>query len=300
MTQSSLAIFSNFFIDNEERLQRMKDSFFSFRDINPKEWVINIRGSLKYKAGNFLKKELGADLNLFYLQSKQGWMHDSLMISKKINSDYVFYWIEDHILISSPSDLMNCIMEMKEFDVDHFLYSFFLDKLRENFNLIEPHKLGKYIKVHKLDLKNCLKISKLVGEFYTVSCVSIMRKKFFIDILLSRKPYLKRWHKNLPFDFEKISSDKIFPVIWHALPNQEQFVAIDDDLGQPGYSLISRELYPNRISREAMKILEFNYLMKIQEKIKKLIPIKIRSFILWPLKFARSLFNTLNFLINNR
>ena len=49
-----------------------------------------------------------------------------------------------------------------------------------------------------------------------------------------------------------------------------------------------------------MKILEFNYLMKIQEKIKKLIPIKIRSFILWPLKFARSLFNTLNFLINNR
>ena len=99
MTQPSLAIFSNFFIDNDERLQRMIDSFFSFRNINPKEWVINIRGSLKYKAGNFLKKELGEDLNLFYLQSKQGWMHDSLMVSKKINSDYVFYWSEDHILI---------------------------------------------------------------------------------------------------------------------------------------------------------------------------------------------------------
>jgi len=90
MTQPSLAIFSNFFIDNEERLQRMKDSFFSFKDINPKEWVINIRGSLKLEAGNFLKKELGENLNLFYLQSKQGWMYDSLIISKKINSDYVF------------------------------------------------------------------------------------------------------------------------------------------------------------------------------------------------------------------
>ena len=54
----SLAIFTNFLIDNDERLQRMKDSFYSFKDIKAKEWVINIRGSLKHKAGNFLRKEL--------------------------------------------------------------------------------------------------------------------------------------------------------------------------------------------------------------------------------------------------
>tara|TARA_B100000787_G_scaffold166711_1_gene152341 strand:+ start:251 stop:1153 length:903 start_codon:yes stop_codon:yes gene_type:complete len=300
MTQPSLAIFSNFFIDNEERLQRMKDSFFSFKDINPKEWVINIRGSLKLEAGNFLKKELGENLNLFYLQSKQGWMYDSLIISKKINSDYVFYWIEDNILISSPIDLKNCIMEMKEFDVEHFLYTFFLDEKRNNFDLIEPYKLGKYIKVYKLDLKNCSKIRKLAGEFYTVSSPSIMQKDFFIKILLSPKPYLKRWHRNLPFDFEKVSNDNIFPVVWYSLPNKEQFVVIDDNASQPGYSLISRGLYPNRISRYNMKILEFGHLYKISEKIKKLIPIKIRPFFLWPFKFLRSLFYTLNFLINNR
>ena len=66
MISPSLTIFSNFFIDNEERLQRMKDSFYSFRDIKPKEWVINIRGSLKYDAGNFLKSELNENLNLSY------------------------------------------------------------------------------------------------------------------------------------------------------------------------------------------------------------------------------------------
>ena len=300
MAQPSLAIFSNFFIDNDERLQRMKDSFFSFRDINPKEWVINIRGSLKYKAGNFLKKELGEDLNLFYLQSKQGWMYDSLMISKKINSDYVFSWIEDHILISSPADLKNCILEMNEFNVDQLWYSFLIDEIKDQFNIIKPYKLGKYIKIMKLDSTNCSKIRSSTGEFYTVSSLSIMGKNFFIDILLSRKPYLKRFHKNTPFNFEKISCDKIFPVIWHALPNQEQFVAIDDDFGQPGYSLISRELYPNRVSRIDMKFLDFGWFMRIQEKIKRLIPIKIRSFLLFPLKFIRSLFYTLNFLINNR
>ena len=111
MISPSLTIFSNFFIDNEERLQRMKDSFYSFRDIKPKEWVINIRGSLKYDAGNFLKSELNENLNLSYLEGKRGWMQDSIKISRQISSDYVFFWIEDHIMIASPDELKKCIFE---------------------------------------------------------------------------------------------------------------------------------------------------------------------------------------------
>ena len=86
----------------------------------------------------------------------------------------------------------------------------------------------------------------------------------------------------------------------HSLPNSELFVSIDDDLCQPGYSLISRGLYPDRISRDNMKVLEFGYFEKIKIKIKKLIPLKIIQLILWPFKFFRRLFYTLNFLINNR
>ena len=67
MKQPTLAIFANFFIDNQERLQRMKDSFYSFKEANLNQWVINIRGSLKSQAGEFLKKEIGEKLQLFYL-----------------------------------------------------------------------------------------------------------------------------------------------------------------------------------------------------------------------------------------
>ena len=91
MISPSLTIFSNFFIDNEERLQRMKDSFYSFRDIKPKEWVINIRGSLKYDAGNFLKSELNENLNLSYLEGKRGWMQDSIKISRQISLIMFFF-----------------------------------------------------------------------------------------------------------------------------------------------------------------------------------------------------------------
>ena len=92
MIQPSLAIFSNFFIDNEERLQRMKDSFYSFKDIEPSEWIINIRGSLKYEAGNFLKTQLKDFVQIYHIESKRGWMYDSLTISESINSEFIFYW----------------------------------------------------------------------------------------------------------------------------------------------------------------------------------------------------------------
>ena len=298
MTQPSLAIFSNFFIDNEERLQRMKDSFFSFKDINPKEWVINIRGSLKLEAGNFLKKELGENLNLFYLQSKQGWMYDSLIISKKINSDYVFYWIEDHILISSPSDLQNCIMEMKEFDIDQLWYSFLTNRNRKILNIVEPYKLGKYIKVIKLDSKNCSKMSSLFGEFYTVSGMSIMRKNYFIKILSSHKPYLKRFHKDLPFNFEKSVKDNIFPVIWHSIPNHEQFVSIDDNCGEPGYCLISRGLYPNRVPRVDLNSLESSTISGRRIKFEKIIPKILRALLIPVFFFISRVYNTVNFYWN--
>ena len=33
--------------------------FFSFKDINSNEWIINIRGKFKHKAGEFLKMNWG-------------------------------------------------------------------------------------------------------------------------------------------------------------------------------------------------------------------------------------------------
>ena len=85
----NLCIFANFFIDNEERLQRMKDSFNSFRDSNPNEWRINIRGRLKQEAGNYLLKELGGRLNLNYIETKKGWFHDSFFFMKDVKSDFI-------------------------------------------------------------------------------------------------------------------------------------------------------------------------------------------------------------------
>lgn len=299
LDQPTLAIFANFFIDNDERLKRMKDSFLSFKNVHPNEWVINIRGSFKYEAGNFLKKELGDQISLFYLKSSQGWLYDSRIITHKIDSNYILFWIEDHILVDTPANLKNCIVEMSKLNVDQLSYSFLTREAKNMFSIIEPYKLGSYIKVQRLDAEACLKIRKLFSEFYIISCVSIMHKKFFRKVLLSPKPYLKRWPLDVPFDFEKKSKDKVAKVIWHAIPNNELFAPIDDDTSEPGYSLISRGLYPNRVSRSSLKYIEFGYSDKKRQKLKDMVPKIIRPLALFIFHYVRSVYYTINYLIKN-
>jgi hypothetical protein len=299
MKRSSLAIFANFFIDNDERLQRMKDSFHSFKGSNPNQWVINIRGQLKHQAGDFLKNEIGKKLKLSYLQSRRGWFYDSKIIASKIYANYILFWIEDHILISTPEILNNCVAEMSEFNVDQLWYSFLTKEIKARFNILKTHKKGRYITVTKLDYESCSKIrNKLKNDFYTVSAVSIMNKNFFMKVLTSHKPYLKRWPRHLPFDFEKKSSDKISSLIWHSLPNQELFVAIDDDRDEIGYSLMSRGLYPNRIDRNYLKILEYKNSFKWKIKIKIFFSGKYMKYFLPMLHYINRIYNTLNLIFN--
>ena len=56
-------------------------------------WVINIRGSYKSHTFDFLKEHLGEKLYHYDLQSSNGWFHDTRVMLKDINSDYIFFWI---------------------------------------------------------------------------------------------------------------------------------------------------------------------------------------------------------------
>lgn len=299
----SLTIFANFFINNKERLQRMKDSFKSFRNINPNEWVINIRGEYKSEAGDFLKNEIGENLSLFYYNSGYGWFYDSRKIYQNITSQFVMFWIEDHILLVEPEILSKCINEMDQQKVDQLWYSWHIPYVIEPFNEVDIFKEGKYIVSRIIDKVACSKIravrkhKDIYGDFCIVSAQSIMKKEFFKKILFSNKPYLKRRPRKTPHDFEKISKDSISNKIIHALPKQELFASIDDDLHHEGYSLISRGLYENRISRKKLEILE-DPPMKIRLIIKKILPKKMKKIFLLIIGYFYRIFYTINFFSN--
>ena len=259
----SLTVFANFRIDTEERLQRMKDSFESFKDAEINQWVINARGHYKDDAIQYLKDRLGEKLISLYLESKEGWFSDSRKMINEIKSDYVFFWIEDHICMCGTQRFNVVVSEMKRLGVEYLGYSWFgmglfLNQFR-NIGGTEGNSLTLYNYTKELNLlrqKNSL--VEIGVKSYFISACGIFRKDLFVKILVSNRPYLRRWPKQTPFDFEKRWDDIYILPVRYGVPKFEMFSAIDDDNVHPGSSLFARGLYPNRVSRSDMLAIRDN------------------------------------------
>ena len=92
---------------------------------------------------------------------------------------------------------------------------------------------------------------RLIGfKSNIISLAGIYSIKMFIKIIKSKKPYLRRWPKQTPFDFEKKWCDTYILPVKMAIPKYEIFSNIDDDNLINGSSLISRRLYPKRVIRK--------------------------------------------------
>ena len=277
----TLAVFANFRIDSHERLKRMKDSYYSFNKTKISQWVVNIRGEYRNSAAKFLNQKLGKKLSLTTLETGNGWFFDSKIIAKKILSDYIFFWIEDHICTCTQKKLDLTIKDIKKNNIEYFQYSWFgRGLLLKEFKNIKK-KQTKYIYIfnynksaHKIRCENTKQTLSI--KPYILGMQGIFKNNFFFKILNSKKPFLRRWHKDTPFDFEKNGDDTYILPIKYSLPKFEIFSSIDDDNQYPGSSLISRKKYPNRIERKKMNQIRENKLKKnnfiiIRKIIKKVL-----------------------------
>ena len=106
---SNLTVVANFFIDNEERLLRMKDSLQSMKEISINQYIVNVRGRFAEQTINHLKSNIdGKKLKIYSLQSSLGWFYDTSRLMHLINTSYVLTWIEDHICMA-PKFINNVI-----------------------------------------------------------------------------------------------------------------------------------------------------------------------------------------------
>lgn len=264
---TTLTIFANFFINNEESFIRMKDSFNSFKDIKADKRVINVRWQYKLDTLFFLHDNLGKKLVAYLMESKKWWFHDTRQILKDINTDYVFFWIEDHINLVDTSKYDEILHEMKENNVDELFYSFYhFWRCAKTFANVNKNEC-KNINVISLNKENNV-IAQKEKEFYIISAVSFFKTDFFKKIISKNDPILRRRPKQTPFDFEKWPRDIHWLPFTFAYPKYELFASIDDNNTYDWYSLQARWLYPIRKDRKEMKnenklkIILRNYLPK--------------------------------------
>lgn len=265
---ATLTIFANFCINDEERFLRMQDSFRSMKDINASKWVINVRGKFKFKTLFFLHEYLQERLVPYMLESEKGWFHDTKIMLPSINSDYVFFWVEDHINLVDVAKYQDILNEMKKSDSEYICYSWWFSG--------QPLEIYKEVK--KIELKNIFtftldeKMNRSIHKAYVISMVGIFSEMLFKKIII--KPPLLRWYpKQTPLDFEKGANGSDWLPIRYAIPKYELFACIDD--GGDEYSLQGRGLYPKRETRPISKPIEVpdpKWRIVFRTKIKKYIP----------------------------
>ena len=229
-----ITIFANIKIDDIQRLNRFKKSFFSIEGIKPDLWVINIRGKFRKFAYAFLNTNIKKNkLILFDLNSKQGWFYDTRKMLPYIKTKLVFIWNEDYILKEKLKCIHNIIKDMNTLKIDQFTYGSLYPDNYKLFKLLGC-KETKYFFYKRFSKKSRLIFNKFKKKMninsFIISLPTILNLKTFKKVLLSDHPPLKRWSKYTPFDFEKGPFDYDFLPITTAFPkNIHLFEDIDYD-----------------------------------------------------------------------
>ena len=247
MPDPTLTVFANFRINEPERLLRMKDSFLSFKEIDAVQWVINVRGRYKMDALCFLHGHLQERLVPHLIESGRGWFADTRDILPKIDTDFVFFWLEDHINQVDVTNYRAILREMVVSGAQAVRYSWWRNgKLTDVFSGIQKIAYEHIEAFHFGEAENEIMHGGDPKMGYILDIPSIYQIDLFRKIVLADDPTPRRWPKETPFDFEKNSEDVQWLPLKLALPKYELFAPIDDDLGILGSCLQARGLYPCR------------------------------------------------------
>ncbi|MBU2509430.1 SIS domain-containing protein [Patescibacteria group bacterium] len=270
-----LTVFANIRINDPERLQHMKDSFYSFRSISD-NWVINVRGSQRQQAVDFLKKELGNQITLFeLLDDKRGWIQNTLKMLPSVKYDYMLVWNEDHICLAEPDEIKGVVNEMKDHNVVYLPYTWwFFGKIKKGLEAL-PFNHARFIDHVTLSSDDWKKATDKGYPYGLIALCGIFKVTFFKQLMLldkyklplflttnfyrfatvlnkigisfnQRKAFntvnkllfhkLRRYSKETPFDLEKDRSRTEILPLKVAWPKKELFACIDDELKCDGVS----------------------------------------------------------------
>ena len=265
---SNLTIFANFFIDNEERFLRMKDSLQSMKAIKVDHYVVNVRGRFAHQVIDYLKSNVEKP-HVFSIESYAGWFYDTSKISHLIKSSYVLLWIEDHICMA-PDKVNTVVNDMEKTSADILTYTFWCNgKFLQRYKAIEQTDASSITWFdHTPENNDQVQSNQYEMTSYLISYASIIKTDFFKKII-NDGGREQRWSKMTPFDFEKAPEDAHWLPLRRANPKLELFASVDDDVDVPGSSLQARGLYPKRLDRQTYTRDSTGFLKKLSSRIRK-------------------------------
>ena len=209
------------------------------------EFSIRVRGSYQEQAFGAAREILTkhhARFMMYVGDTVPNWKLNTLAQVKESSATSFFILNEDHFPMVPVDMLVEYFHYCQKNKIDIGLLVF-PESYQRLYDYLTPQftGLGSFFFGEMTD-KTWKDIPTEVKN-YPVSLVGFYSRKYLEKILLSRRPFLRRYPFNSPFDFEQAGSEKwIFP-FQIAFSKNNILGCIDDDGGQPGASLISRGLY---------------------------------------------------------
>ena len=251
--QPTVSVFANFLIESPERLLRMQDTILPLLGFGFQNWVVNVRGDLAEKACSYIKEQVADELVLTSETNALGWLSQTFEMSANLKGDYVLIWLEDHMLMADHKTLSNVVTDMNKTSCDVLMSSWFTEAYHEQYKPLTRSEETATMISYKLNEVTTKHICKeKLSLVFVSSMTSIMTKDYFQ--LNARPQFIRCWPHETPFDFEISWFGRVKPDVVLGQAKLEIFASIDDSARSKTYSLIDRGLYPNRVSREDMRI----------------------------------------------
>lgn len=270
-----ISVVGNLRINSLSRLNHFKDSFLSFHQLSD-NWVINIRGTYRTAALEFIRQRLTHTLiEHSLLDDTKGWAVTTLAMMADVKYDYVLLWNEDHVNVANPDIFPQLIQEITTNAIDCLSYTWY----HVPQDLGVPIATGTHIDTYWITPATWATSLGKNPSLYIISSPSIFRKSLLEKLLwedIQKWPWplarivrkishlmskllatpssplfykinsnlfsdrLPRFTKETPFNLEKEPHRTDYLPLRFGLLRQELFACIDDDLGTPGSSLLAR------------------------------------------------------------
>jgi hypothetical protein len=245
----SLLIYGNVLIESERKLDFFKFTLPLWVDFWEAPTIIRVRGQHAREAEKFARNLRNVELRTGseYLT----WRAQVRADLAHVPQTYVFQYFEDHMPHPDASPPGQIVSQLRDQEPDILQYSWHPSYLPLRDMLLE-FGAGVYssMMVQAMSRSMLKKVGRQTG-LYSISLTSVFKREFFLRLLGTVRPIVRRFDPTAPFDVEQRATSSWFAPIRFALPVKELGTCIDDDHLVSGSSAMSRGLFPDsEIPRE--------------------------------------------------
>lgn len=241
LKMSEIAIYGNILINNLVKLDALKSTLPQWLEYWGCSCLLRVRGSYSSEVLEYCKilKNVDCVAEADFLE----WRTQSYWDVTRIDSKFIMLYLEDHMLSNTAPPSKDLLSELSLHNVSVFQYSWYFQyreiaqALRDSGGVHK--KVGTYA---ILDSKRHSYVTDRDPRCL-VSLTSIFQKNFFLSLLKSPRPLIRKLEPRAPYSVEQAPRATWFLPMTYGVSNVELGICIDDDNTCVGSSAISRGLY---------------------------------------------------------